>query len=169
MKSSVARPKFYSSKQSGRQEVNVAPAKPLKLCCIARTLPAAYPVCSSVPRNILVVRERTALGVFCIIYVSAVHEHESAPRRRAARLQPHVAYTDHVNTSWSVHIVVFYGELDFSPSAKATRVLLCRGNTYPPRDTMSRAVYLPFRDCRFTSRKFVITLSRPTRLDVEPC
>lgn len=30
-------------------------------------------------RNILVVRERAALGVFCIIYVSAVHAHEGAP------------------------------------------------------------------------------------------
>lgn len=39
----------------------------------------------------------------------------------AAARQPHVAYTDHVNTSWSAHIVVFYGELDFSPSVEGTR------------------------------------------------
>lgn len=43
----------------------------------------------------------------------------------AAARQPHVAYTDHVNTSWSARIVVFYGELDFSPSVDATRALFC--------------------------------------------
>lgn len=133
MKSSVVRQEFYSSKQSGRQGVNVASAKPLKLCCIARTLPTAHPVCSSAPRNILVVRERTALGVFCIIYVSAVHAHERV--HPAAARQPHVAYTDHVNTSRSAHIVVFYGELDFSPSVGATRALLRCGKNCLPRSS----------------------------------
>jgi len=53
----------------------------------------------------------------------------------AATRQPHVAYTDHVNTSWSARIVVFYGELDFSTSVEATRALLCRGKNYLPRSS----------------------------------
>jgi len=53
----------------------------------------------------------------------------------AATRQPHVAYTAHVNTSWSARIVVFYGELDFSTSVEATRALLCRGKNYLPRSS----------------------------------
>lgn len=76
----------------------------------------------------------------------------------AAARQPHVAYTDHVNTSWSARIVVFYGELDFSPSVEGTRArYFVAAKTIfhvPPRhDTTPRSVYLG-RSQLYITRKF---------------
>ncbi|CAD1476951.1 unnamed protein product, partial [Heterotrigona itama] len=48
-------------------------------------------------RNVLVLREPAALGVFCIIYVPMVHAQGPHPQR-----EPHVAYTDHVNASGGI-------------------------------------------------------------------
>lgn len=94
----------------------------------------------------------------------------------AAARQPHVAYTDHVNTSWSACIVVFYGELDFSPSVEATRAcyfVAAKTIFHVPsrHDTRHNADAAPVRSGLFASLRdfthmtglFVIT--PPTRLD----
>lgn len=94
----------------------------------------------------------------------------------AAARQPHVAYTDHVNTSWSTRIVVFYGELDFSPSVEGTRALLRCGKNCLPRSSATYAaairLFVISRLRVYVAEIFVVT-PQPDDLarddDLAPC
>jgi len=99
LKSSIARQKFYSrrtrdgdrkkKRERERERERVNDGKILKIVLhLAHSSSCALSSLRLRTRNILVVREPAALGVFCIIYLSVVHAHCNAtqPASQSASL-----------------------------------------------------------------------------------